>query len=157
MLTKILKSKVTILLDKFWSGGISNPLNAIAQITYLLFMKQLDENDILRKSNAVIKGKKYKSVFDGIYFPLVSDINEPKNGASKESLRWNQIIGTPEQIFHKVQTLAFPFIKDFGDTDSFFAKHMQNAVFLIPKPSFLKDVMDVIDEIYKEIKNTKFY
>lgn len=152
MLTPILKSKVSTLWDKFWSGGISNPLNAIEQITYLLFMKQLDENDVLRKLNAEIKDEKYKSVFDGIYFPLGSDVNEPKNGISKETLRWSKIKGTPEQIFHKVQTLAFPFIKDLGDTDSFFAKHMQNAVFLIPKPSLLKDVMDVIDDIYKEIK-----
>ena len=62
MLTQTLKSKVSTLWDKFWSGGISNPLNAIEQITYLLFMKQLDENDILRKHNSSLKGEKYKSV-----------------------------------------------------------------------------------------------
>lgn len=63
MLTPIIKTKVNEPWDKFWSGGISNPLNAIEQITYLLFIKQLDENDNRNISNADSLGTTYKSIF----------------------------------------------------------------------------------------------
>lgn len=57
MLKPNIKSKVDALWNKFWSGGISNPLNAIEQITYLLFIKQLDENDTIEKRNADLTGR----------------------------------------------------------------------------------------------------
>jgi len=59
MLTQSLKSKVAALWDKFWSGGISNPLNVIEQITYMLFMKQLEENDKRKVTNADFLNEKY--------------------------------------------------------------------------------------------------
>ena len=79
MLTPILKSKVAALWDKFWSGGISNPLNAIEQITYLLFMKQLDETDKRKMSNADFLGEEFKSFFSGKYFPPGVDEKDEKN------------------------------------------------------------------------------
>jgi type I restriction enzyme M protein len=152
MLTPTIKSKVNDLWNKFWSGGISNPLNAIEQITYLLFMKQLDENDISQRRKSEFKGEKYKSVFDGIYYPPgVERIKE--NAIKKNDLRWSNVNrGPSDDIFRKMQTQVFPFIRDLGETDSFFAKHMANAVFLIPKASLLKEAMDTIDELYKQIK-----
>lgn len=152
MLTPAIKSKVNDLWNKFWSGGISNPLNAIEQITYLLFMKQLDENDVSQRRKSDFKGEKYKSVFDGVYYPPgVERIKE--NAIKKNDLRWSNVNrGPSDDIFRKMQTQVFPFIKDLGETDSFFAKHMANAVFLIPKASLLKEAMDTIDELYKQIK-----
>ena len=152
MLTPIIKSKVNDLWSKFWSGGISNPLNAIEQITYLLFMKQLDENDVSQRRKAEFKGEKYKSVFDGLYYPP-GVVRIKKNAIKKNDLRWsNANRGPSDQIFRKMQTQVFPFIKELGETDSAFAKHMANAVFLIPKASLLKEAMDTIDELYKQIK-----
>lgn len=152
MLTPAIKSKVNDLWNKFWSGGISNPLNAIEQITYLLFMKQLDENDVSQRRKSTFKDEKYKSVFDGVYYPPgVERIKE--NAIKKNDLRWSNVNNGPsDDIFRKMQTQVFPFIRDLGKTDSSFAKHMANAVFLIPKASLLKEAMDTIDELYKQIK-----
>jgi type I restriction enzyme M protein len=115
-------------------------------------MKQLDENDSSQRRKAQLKGEKYKSVFDGIYYPPgVERIK--KNAIKKNDLRWsNANRGSSEEIFRKMQTQIFPFIKELGKTDSSFAKHMANAVFLIPKASLLKEAMDTIDELYKQIK-----
>lgn len=152
MLKSNIKQKVDKLWDKFWSGGISNPLNAIEQITYLLFIKQLDENDTAEKRNAEFTGEPYKSVFDGLYFPPSVDKTVNTNGINKEDLRWNKVNRGPSDIiFQKMQSQVFPFIKELGDEGSSFAKHMQNAVFLIPKASLLKEAMDTIDELYTEI------
>ena len=152
MLNSTIKSKVTALWDKFWSGGISNPLNAIEQITYLLFIKQLDEIDTAEMRNAEFTGDNYKSIFKGIYFPPGVDKTIKSNGINKADLRWSKVNrGPTDIIFQKMQTQVFPFIKELGIEGSSFAKHMQNAVFLIPKPSLLKEAMDTIDQLYDEI------
>ena len=65
MLTPSMKSLINQLWDKFWSGGISNPLTAIEQISYLLFMRRLDELDAKQKSDAEFTGDKYESMFKG--------------------------------------------------------------------------------------------
>src|SRR3989338_8108906 len=64
-----LKSKIDQLWNKFWSGGISNPLTAIEQITYLLFMKRLDELDQKKQADAEFTGEKYISKFAGKWIP----------------------------------------------------------------------------------------
>lgn len=158
MLTASLKSKVNDLWDKFWSGGISNPLNAIEQITYLLFMKQLDENDKRRASNAEFTGEAYTSIFSGFYFPPGVDATKEENAVAKETLRWNSFKRLPaEELFLHMQSRVFPFIKTLGESDSFFARHMNNAVFLIPKASLLIEAIKVIDSIYEELeKQSRF-
>lgn len=109
MLTPILKSKVAALWDKFWSGGISNPLNAIEQITYLLFMKQLDETDKRKMSNADFLGEEYKSIFSGKYFPPGVDEKNEENAVNKEALRWSYFTKLPsdDMLLH-VQSKVFP-------------------------------------------------
>ncbi|MDQ1340692.1 MAG: type restriction enzyme protein, partial [Campylobacterota bacterium] len=81
-----LKSLIDKLWDKFWSGGISNPLTAIEQITYLIFMKRIDELDLKRKADAEWTGEEYKSLFDGIFKQGEND-----QGIEKEKLRWSYI------------------------------------------------------------------
>jgi type I restriction enzyme M protein len=152
MLTQNIKSKVDALWNKFWSGGISNPLNAIEQITYLLFIKQLDENDTTDKHNSELTGETYSSIFTGKYFPPGTDKTKPDNALDKENLRWSKIDRDSPNIIHTMQSQVFPFVKELGQEGSSFAKHMQNAVFLIPKASLLTDAMDTIDAIYEEIK-----
>lgn len=153
MLTQNIKSKVDALWNKFWSGGISNPLNAIEQITYLLFIKQLDENDTTDKHNSELTGETYSSIFTGKYFPPGADKTKAESGIDKENLRWSKVDRDSPNIIHTMQSQVFPFVKELGQEGSSFAKHMQNAVFLIPKASLLTDAMDTIDAIYKEIKN----
>ncbi|WP_294262910.1 class I SAM-dependent DNA methyltransferase [uncultured Chryseobacterium sp.] len=142
-----IKSKVNELWDKFWSGGLSNPIDAIQQITYLLFMKQLDENDQKRQGDATFLETEYKSIFEGKFF-LPGE--EEDKGITKEELRWKNFSRKPsEEMYQLMQTRIFPFIKTLGETDSPFAKHMDNAVFIIPKPSLLTEAVKKINEIYE--------
>ena len=153
MLSPVIKTKVNELWDKFWSGGISNPLNAIEQITYLLFIKQLDENDKRNINNADFLGTAYQSIFEGLYFPPGVDATKDENGIDKDTLRWSSFIRMPaDDMYMLVQTKVFPFIKQLDDENSYFTKHMQNAALLIPSPRMLTESVKKIDEIFEELK-----
>jgi type I restriction enzyme M protein len=153
MLTPSLKNKVAALWDKFWSGGISNPLNAIEQITYLLFMKQLDENDKRKVSNADFLAEKYQSIFSGEFYPPGVDEKDPNNAVQKETLRWSHWTRMPsdEMLLH-VQSRVFPFIKQLENGNTFFTQHMANAAFLIPSGRMLTEATKTIDEIFAELE-----
>lgn len=136
MLNPTLRSAVDRLWDKFWSGGIANPLTAIEQISYLLFIKQLDELDLKKKQDAEFTGEKYEPFFK----------------KSEEKFRWSyfkQMEGG-EMLKH-VQEKVFPFVKSLGNRDGPFVKYMANAVFIISKPSLLVEAISIIDTIYDEI------
>jgi type I restriction enzyme M protein len=153
MLTQSIKNKVAALWDKFWSGGIANPLNAIEQITYLLFMKQLDETDKRMVSNADFLGEKYSSLFSGKFYPPGVDDKDSKNAVDKESLRWSYWTKMPgEEMLLHVQSKVFPFIKQLENDNSFFTKHMANAAFLIPSGRMLTESTKTIDDIYSELE-----
>lgn len=150
MLTAALKSKVNELWDKFWSGGISNPLTAIEQITYLLFIKQLDENDSLNVSNADFLGTTYASVFSGKF---LAPGEKEENAIEKETLRWSYFSKMPsDEMYALLQTKVFPFIRQLGGESSFFTKHMQSAALMIPSPRMLTEAVKKIDEIFTELK-----
>lgn len=143
-----LKSKIDQLWNKFWSGGISNPLTAIEQITYLLFMKQLDDLDLKRMSDAEFTGEQYTSKFDGQFI-----LPSTEQTVEKETLRWSHFKRMPavEMLVH-VQMKVFPFLKMLNGDESPFTHHMQNAVFIIPKPALLVEAMSTIEEIFVEIE-----
>lgn len=129
-----LKSKIDQLWDRFWSGGISNPLSAIEQMTYLLFMKRLDELDLEKLEAAASRGEEYVSRFTG----------------DKHSLRWSELRRMPpDQMLQHVQDRVFPFLKELNGVDSPFTRYMQNAVFIIPKPTLLAEAVKTIDEIFE--------
>ena len=134
MLTPTLKSKIDSLWDKFWSGGIANPLTAVEQISYLIFMRRLDAVDRKRQEDAEWLKKPYQSLFKG-----------------KESLRWSKFRHLPaEEMLAHVRDKVFPFLKGLGGET--FAKYMQDAVFIIPKASLMVEATGIIDEIYTEIE-----
>jgi type I restriction enzyme M protein len=143
-----LKSKINQLWDKFWSGGISNPLTAIEQITYLLFMKQLDDLDLKRISDAEFTGEKYTSKFDGEF-----TLPGTEQKVDKQTLRWSDFKQMPaEEMLSHVQMKVFPFLKMLNGDESPFTHHMQNAVFIIPKPALLVEAISTIEEIFEEIE-----
>lgn len=161
-----LKSKIDQLWNKFWSGGISNPLTAIEQITYLLFMKRLDELDQKRQADAEWTGEKYTSKFEGTWispeFRARRDENdsdadwqkkqedEQKFAISKRNLRWSEFKRMQaEDMLQHVQSKVFPFLKDLNGAESNFTHHMKNAVFIIPKPALLVEAVKTIDEIFE--------
>lgn len=136
MLNSTIRSKIDKLWDKFWSGGISNPLTAIEQISYLLFMKRIDELDVKKRQDANFTGEQYQSFFEG------------KN----ENLRWSNFrhMEGGKMVAH-VQAEVFPFLKTIKNGGRAFAKHMGSAVFIISKPSLLIEAVNIIDELFDEI------
>lgn len=136
MLSNELKSKISQLWDKFWSRGITNPINAIEQISYLLFMRRIDETDTLEKAKAIFAEQEFKSIFDG-----------------KENCRWSNFSKLdPESMLEVVSKEAFPFIKNLNDPSQPYTRHMQNAIFIINNSTLLKEAVDTINEIYEDIK-----
>lgn len=147
-----LKSKIDQLWNKFWSGGISNPLTAIEQITYLLFMKRLDELDLKRQSDAEFTGEKYTSKFGGSWIPpeYRSQQEPEKFAIDKRTLRWSEFKRMQaEEMLQHVQGKVFPFLKDLNGAESNFTHHMKNAVFIIPKPALLVEAVKTIDDIFE--------
>lgn len=161
-----LKSKIDQLWNKFWSGGISNPLTAIEQITYLLFMKRLDELDQKKQADAEFTGEKYTSKFEGRWIPpeyraklrdgdTQGETNKKLADGKmyeieKRSLRWSEFKHMQaEDMLQHVRGKVFPFLKDLNGAESNFTHHMKNAVFIIPKPALLVEAVKTIDEIFE--------
>jgi type I restriction enzyme M protein len=146
-----LKSLIDRLWDRFWSGGISNPLSAIEQITYLLFMKQLDELDLKREKDAEFTGDTFTSRFSGDFF-LPHD-TEKKDPIDKATLRWSHFKEMKaELMLPHVQQKVFPFIKELNGAGTAFTRHMANAVFLIPSANLLQGAIAIIEDIFLEIE-----
>lgn len=132
MITGELKSKVDRVWDAFWSGGISNPLEVIEQITYLLFIRRLDDLDILAEKKARVTGKA-----DGVRF-----------GPDQQELRWSRFKNTePSVMFTTVSEKVFPFLRELGGDGSTYSEHMRDARFTIPTAALLSKVVDMLDEI----------
>ena len=152
-----LKSKIDQLWDKFWSGGISNPLTAIEQITYLLFMKRLDELDQKKQQDAEFTGEKYISRYEGFWVPPEHRDKSVKKQEpfkiEKHTLRWSEFKRMQaEDMLTHVQNKVFPFLKDMNGAESSFTHQMKNAAFIIPKPSLLVEAVKTIDEIFEEME-----
>jgi type I restriction enzyme M protein len=148
MITGELKSKVDRIWDTMWSGGISNPLSVIEQLTYLLFIKRLDELHTLRERKAARTG---------------SPIEEPIFREDQAPLRWSRFKEmAPEQMFATVRDRVFPFIKTLGSNggtdeegDSTYSHHMKDALFMMPTPRVLANVVDQLDGIDMADSDTK--
>ena len=127
-----LKSKIDTLWDRFWSGGLSNPLSSIEQMSYLIFMKRLEDMDAAECKRAQVQGHPYKSVFEG-----------------HEDCRWSTWKNYhAEKMLSHVRDAVFPFIKGLHDGDrTLFSEQMKDAVFIIPKPSLLQEAVAIIDDL----------
>jgi type I restriction enzyme M protein len=138
MLNSVTRSKVDRLWDSFWSGGISNPLTVIEQISYLLFIKRLDDREKLREKMAGRTGQTYETIFP------------------EENYRWSNFKQIEaQQMFELVLHKVFPFIKTLGNGDSVYTQYMKDAVFLIQKPSLLHEAVQTIDGIKMDDQDTK--
>jgi len=136
MLSNELKSKINKLWDKFWSRGIANPITAIEQISYLLFMRRLDETDVMDKAKAVFAGQPFHSIFGG-----------------NEECRWSHFRELdPDTMLKVVTEKAFPFIKQINDPSQPYTRYMSSAVFIINNAALLDEAVKAIDEIYADIK-----
>lgn len=151
MLSNTIKSEINKLWNQFWSGGISNPLTAIEQISYLLFMRRLDELDLDEKKKSKFTKESYNSIFKGKF-----KIPNIDGAVDKKTLRWSYFKHLePGEMLAHVQTKVFPFIKELNGDGSNFGKHMRDAVFIIPKPSLLTEAIYLIENIYNEIESDR--
>ena len=132
MLEQELKSKITKLWDRFWAGGLANPLTAIEQISYLLFMKRLEDIDNIDKQRAEARKEKYVSVF-----------------LNHDDCRWSHWKHfSADDMLEHVNNKVFPFIKSINRSDDGeFIKQLKDAVFLIPKASLLQEAVTIIDDL----------
>ncbi len=143
MITGELRNKIDSLWDVFASGGLVNPLDVIEQITYLMFIRDLNDTDRKREKESVMLGLKHTSIFAGEVV-----VSERKiNGAE---LRWSTFRDYPAaKMYSTVQEFVFPFIKGLhGDKASAYSKYMDDAIFKIPTPLVLEKVVSALDEIY---------
>lgn len=148
MLTGELRNKIDRLWDSFWSGGISNPLEVIEQITYLLFLRRLDELQQLEESKAARLGTPVERRF----YPEGKD----QRGRSYDEMRWSRFKNfSPAEMYEVVSEHVFPFLRTVGAEGTSFAKHMKDARFTIPNAALLGKVVDSIDKIPMEDRDTK--
>ncbi|MEN3156672.1 class I SAM-dependent DNA methyltransferase [Priestia aryabhattai] len=142
MITGELKSKIDGIWTTLWTEGSTNPLTNIEQLTYLLFIKGLDEAELAKEQDAEILGLEHEGIF-------------PED---KPYLRWNifKNLGDAEDMYNKMVQEIFPFIKGLGGKeDSAFSTYMKDAIFQINKPSTLQRVVSAIDGIPMEERDTK--
>jgi type I restriction enzyme M protein len=148
LLTGELRSKIDAIWDSFWSGGISNPLEVMEQITYLLFLKRLDDIQTLKENKANRFGEPIESP---IFPPGSDEMDRPY-----ADFRWSRFKNlAPADMFEVVGEHVFPFLRTLGGDGSNYAKHMQDARFTIPTPSLLVKAVDGIDDVPMEDRDTK--
>ena len=155
MLSAEIKSKIDRLWNNFWSGGISNPLTVIEQISYLLFIKRLDDIDNAKAKRANRMEVPYTSLFKDLNDKLIAD-NKSTYDFNYELLKWSEFQHLDvNEMFDVVSQKVFPAIKMLGGTDSSFTAEMKDAVFMIPKPSLLQESVRLIEGINMDDADTK--
>ena len=143
MITGELRSQVDRLWDAFWAGGIANPLEVIEQITYLLFIKRLDDLHTAQEKKAA---------------RLKRAIESPIFSSTQQMFRWSRFKNeAPAEMYRLVSEDVFPFIRKLQDgrEDSTYSHHMKDARFTIPTAGLLAKVVDMIDHIPMEERDTK--
>ena len=144
MITGELKNKIDSLWDIFAAGGLVNPLEVIEQITYLMFIHDLDESDNLKAKESEMLGLPYQSIFS-------DEIKIGDRIIAGSQLKWSVFHDFPaDKMYSVMQEWVFPFIKTLhSDKNSAYSKYMDDAIFKLPTPLVLSKVVDSLDEIYK--------
>lgn len=148
MITGEIKNKIDGLWDAFAAGGLVNPLDVIEQITYLMFIHDLDETDNMRAKESAMLGLPYESIFSG-------EVEVGNRKIDGNQLKWSVFHDFPAgKMYTTVQELVFPFIKTLhSDKNSAYSKYMDDAIFKLPTPLLLDKVVTGLDEVY-DMMNT---
>ena len=150
MITGELKSKIDGLWEIFWTGGLTNPLDVIEQMTYLMFIRDLDDADNLHAKEAAMLGLPHKSVF-------ADEVQIGERTIAGNQLKWSVFHDFPAaKMYSTMQGWVFPFIKNLhGDKDSAYSKYMGDAIFKIPTPLMLDKIVTAMDSIYEQMAQLK--
>lgn len=136
MLTGELKNKINAIWEMFWTGGTTNPLSVVEQLTYLMFIHDLDAVDTQKAKSSAMLELPYKSIFEG-----------------HEEYRWSVFRDFPaEKMYELMQNEIFPFIINLhGNKESAYSKYMSNAKFEVQKPQLLSKIVDGLDSVYTDM------
>jgi type I restriction enzyme M protein len=142
VLTGELRNQIDRIWDAFWSGGIANPLEVLEQLTYLLFIRRLDELETLEER----RSQRAEQPMRRRIFPDES-----------QDLRWSRFkeLGDPASMYRVVGERVFPFLRELGGEESAYATHMTGARFTIPTPALLTKVVELLDAVPMEDRDTK--
>ena len=143
MITGELKNKIDSLWDVFAAGGLTNPLEVIEQITYLMFIHDLDDTDNKNAKECAMLGLPFKSIFS-------DQVKIGERTIDGQQLKWSTFRDFPaNKMYETIQEWVFPFIKNLhSDKNSAYSKYMDDAIFKLPTPLVLSKVVDSLDEIY---------
>jgi len=153
MITGDIRNRIDQIWNAFWAGGIANPLEVIEQITYLLFIRRLDDLHTLEEN----KANRLKQPMTRRIFPKGKDAK----GRSYEDYRWSRFKHfAPADTLEVVSEHVFPYLRtdlarQLGSGDSTYAHHMKDARFTIPTPALLAKVVDMLDHVPMEERDTK--
>ncbi|MBQ8411651.1 MAG: SAM-dependent DNA methyltransferase [Ruminiclostridium sp.] len=136
MLTGELKNKIDSIWEMFWTGGITNPLDVVEQMTYLMIIHDLDETDSKKAKSSIMLELPFTSMFEG-----------------HEQYKWSVFRDLPaEKMYELMQSEIFPFIKNLhGNKESAYSKYMSDAIFKIPTPQLLSKIVDALDGLYMDM------
>ena len=150
MITGELKNKIDGLWEIFWTGGLTNPLDVIEQMTYLMFIRDLDDADNLHIKESAMLGLSYESIF-------AEEVLIGEHRIAGNLLKWSVFHDFPAQkMYSTMQEWVFPFIKNLhGNKESAYAKYMGDAIFKIPTPLMLDKIVTAMDEIYDQMAQLK--
>lgn len=158
MITGAIKNKVDKIWTDIWAGGITNPLTVIEQLTYLMFIRSLDEKELETEEFEHMTGEKMEKIF-------------PQTPTG-QSMRWSKFKNSdPREIYDVISRRVFPAIKNMhrghlpditeqgelveaeetsgGEENTAFARYMQDAMFLIPTPQVLQKIITGLDDLYE--------
>lgn len=147
MITGELKNKIDSIWEIFWTGGLTNPLDVIEQMTYLMFIHDLDVADNTRAKESAMLGLPHESVF-----AKETKIGERTIDATQ--LKWSVFHDFPaEKMYAVMQESVFPFIKNLhSNKDSAYSKYMDDAIFKLPTPLMLSKVVSAMDDLYEQME-----
>lgn len=150
MITGELKNRIDSLWDDFAAGGIVNPLTVIEQITYLMFIHDLDEADNKGSMEAMMLGTSHESIFK-------DEVEVEGRTVDGKQLKWSVFRDFPaEKMFDVVKNEVFPFIINLhSDRESAYSKYMSDAIFMIPTPLLLSKVVEKLSDLFRMMKETK--
>lgn len=143
MITGELKSQIDKVWEAFWTGGLSNPLTVIEQMTYLLFIRRLDELHIQREKKANL---------------LKKPIENPVYQESEYELRWSWFKNMDPEVMFRMFTKTdgvFDFLRNIGNKSAAFSKFMKGATFMIPTPRLLAQVVEMLSNVDMKDRDTK--
>ena len=146
MITGELKNRIDSLWEIFWTGGLTNPLDVIEQMTYLMFIHDLDVSDNTHAKESALLGLPYESVF-------AEKVKIGERIIDGTQLKWSVFRDYPaDRMYSVVQEMVFPFIKNLhANKDSAFSKYMDDAIFKLPTPLMLSKVVDAMDDLYTQM------